>query len=287
MANKTWRGTVVARTKWNCSFHGDEQLWNLLSALDRHMDSNTIKVHSFCLAKWTEMGIMGAICDLESWLQNQNLYQTKSHLIFFKKLLTSLTLPSFWKYTLNIPQLVSSHCDHFQISVLRTDFLIVFNNNTHTVTLSTTIITLAYHLKATKSHYISTGRNNTTAKCFSKSIQVPELQRPLSTHCSVAMKGMLCSPKSLPSKKGVFMVAGGCLCILGHGIVNLQKRCLGSGSVGVLLIFASQGWVFSSFCCLSHLSLGSFCTVELEGFIIWVQNKITALGSQLLLCIRF
>lgn len=180
-----------------------------------HWTDTRIQTPSKCTVSVLQSGLKW-----ESWVQYviwKAGYKTKtctkpSHIwYFFKKLLTSLTLPSFWKYTLNIPQLVSSHCDHFQISVLRTDFLIVFNNNTHTVTLSTTIITLAYHLKATKSHYISTGRNNTTAKCFSKSIQVPELQRPLSTHCSVAMKGMLCSPKSLPSKKGVFMVAGGCL----------------------------------------------------------------------------
>lgn len=37
---------------------------------------------------------------------------------------------------------------------------------------------------------------------------------------------------------------------------------------------------------LSHLSLGSGCSVELNGFFTWVQNKISALRSQLLSCIR-
>lgn len=79
VSNEAIRGTV-ARTKWTCSFHADEQLCNLMNALDRHMDSNTIKVYPFlCLAKWTETRIMVAICGLEDWLQNQNLYQTKSH----------------------------------------------------------------------------------------------------------------------------------------------------------------------------------------------------------------
>lgn len=50
-----------------------------MSALDRHMDSNTIKVHPILwLTKGTETGIMAAIYDLESWLQTQNLYQTNS-----------------------------------------------------------------------------------------------------------------------------------------------------------------------------------------------------------------
>lgn len=180
-SNKALRGTVAARTKWICSFRADEQLCNLMDCklcLDRHMDSNTIKVHPFlCLAKWTETGIMVEICGLENWLQNQNLCQSKSHIWdFLKSLLTSLTLPSFWKHTLNTPQLLSSHHECFKISILRTGFVIVFINNTHTVDLSITIITLACHLKATKLHCISTGRNNRTAKCFSKSIQVLQLQ---------------------------------------------------------------------------------------------------------------
>lgn len=70
------------------------------------------------------------------------------------------------------------------------------------------------------------------------------------------------------------MVPCRCLCIFGYGIVNLQKRCLGSDSVLVLLIFASKGWVFSSLCCLSHLSLGSLCTVEF-GF----RVKLLLLGA--------
>lgn len=122
-----------------------------------------------------------------------------------------------------------------------------------------------------------------------------QLQRPLSTQGSVAIKWMcaLLNPclQRTPAQGDteVLMVPCECLCILGHGIVNLQKRCLGSGSVSVLLGFASKGWVFSSLCCLSHLCLGSLCIVELEGFFIslHLQNKITALGSQLLMCIRF
>lgn len=98
VSEKASRGTVLARTKGTCSFHAEEQLCNLLNALDRHMDSNPIKVHPCaCLAKWAEKGIMVAECGLESWLQNQNLYQTNRD--FFKSLLTSLTLPSFWKHT--------------------------------------------------------------------------------------------------------------------------------------------------------------------------------------------
>lgn len=83
------------------------------------------------------------------------------------------------------------------------------------------------------------------------------------------------------------MVWRWCLCILGHVIHNLQERYLCNHNTSVFLVFGSEVWVLSSLRCLSHLSLGSLCTVELEGFFTRVQNKITALRSQLLMCIRF
>lgn len=149
---------------------------------------------------------------------------------FWNSLLTSLTSPSFWKYTLSFLQLLSSHHGCFQISILSTDFLILFIDNSHTFTLSITIIMLVYHLKATKLHCISIGRHNTrarnsTAKYFSKSIQVLLLQWPVRNQCSVGIRWMLCSPRSLPSKH---MFPGRQVSVHGSVLMSLHFRACNS-----------------------------------------------------------
>lgn len=97
---------------------------------------------------------------LETWLRNQNVCQNRG---FWKGSLTSLNSPSFWMNTLNFLQLLSPHHGCFQISISSTDFLNLFLN-TRMFTLSITITTLAYYLKATELHCISIGRHNMRAQ---------------------------------------------------------------------------------------------------------------------------
>lgn len=152
-------------------------LMNSFAIFWMHWTDTWIQTPSKC----THVRVLQSGLKKDSWLQNvvwkagyKTKICTKPTEIFLKVCsLAWLCLP-FENTLLNISQLLSPHHECFKISVLRTGFLIVFINNNHTVTLSTTIITLVYHLKATKLHRISTGRKNTTpnalanpSRCYS------------------------------------------------------------------------------------------------------------------------
>lgn len=129
-------------------------LMNSPAVLRMHWTDTWIQTPSM----WTSLHALQTGLKQKSWLQYMAWkagYKPKicsTPTDFWKSLLTSPTSPSFWKYTLNFVELLSSHHRCFQVSIPSTDFLILFINNTCTFTLSITIITLPYHLQATKWH---------------------------------------------------------------------------------------------------------------------------------------